>query len=196
MPAVLDPRGRGADVPDQAVLFGLGEQVTLPLSGQFQADVGVQEHGLQARVLAALATWRMLLGELDAAQPLAVRAAAIAQRAGADAERAHGLATLGVVTALQGDLDGGLSELRSAFTLAVRAGSVQDTIRAAANRVHLLNRAGRFAEAVEAGHAGRSAVAGMGAPPAITTGIGNNAASALLASGRWAEADEPQSGCR
>jgi hypothetical protein len=100
----------------------------LPLSGQFQADVGVQEHGLQARVLA--------------------------------------------------------------FTLAVRAGSVEDTIRAAANRVHLLNRAGRFAEAVEAGHAGRSAVAGMGAPPAITTGIGNNAASALLASGRWAEADE------
>lgn len=23
LPAVLDPRGRGADVPDQAVLFGL-----------------------------------------------------------------------------------------------------------------------------------------------------------------------------
>lgn len=145
---------------------------------------------LQARVLAALATWRMLLGELDAAQPLAVRAVAVAQQAGADAERAHGLATLGVITAFQGDLDGGLAELRSAFTLAVRAGSVEDTIRAAANRVHLLNRAGRFAEAVEAGHAGRSAVAGLGAPPAITTGIGNNAASALVASGRWAEADE------
>jgi len=145
---------------------------------------------LQARVLAALATWRMLPGELDAAQPLAVRAAAVAQQAGADAERAHGLATLGVITALQGDLDGGLAELSSAFTLAVRAGSVEDTIRAAANRVHLLNRAGRFAEAVEAGHAGRSAVAGLGAPPAITTGIGNNAASALVASGRWAEADE------
>ena len=30
----------------------------------------------------------------------------------------------------------------------------------------------------------------MGAPPAITTGIGNNAAAALLASGRWGEADE------
>ena len=30
----------------------------------------------------------------------------------------------------------------------------------------------------------------MGAPPAITTGIGNNAAAALLASGRWAEADQ------
>ncbi|MGH3287696.1 MAG: hypothetical protein ACRDPD_23865, partial [Streptosporangiaceae bacterium] len=60
----------------------------------------------------------------------------------------------------------------------------------AANRVHLLYRASRFAEAVEAGRAGRSGVAAMGAPPAITTGIGNNAAAALLASGRWAEADQ------
>jgi ATP/maltotriose-dependent transcriptional regulator MalT len=145
---------------------------------------------LQARVLAALATWQMLLGELDAAQPLAVRATAVAQQAGADAERAHGLATLGVITAERGDLDGGLADLRSAFTLAVRAGSVEDTIRAAANRVHLLNRAGRFAEAVEAGHEGRSAVAAMGAPPAISTGIGNNVAAALFACGRWAEADE------
>ncbi len=145
---------------------------------------------LQARTVAALATWRMLLGELDAAQPLAVQAVAVAEQAGADAERAHGLATLGIITAQHGDLDGGLADLRSAFTLAVRAGSVEDTIRAAANRVHLLNRAGRFAEAVEAGRAGRSAVAAMGAPPAITTGIGNNTASALVASGRWAEADE------
>jgi DNA-binding CsgD family transcriptional regulator len=144
---------------------------------------------LQARVLAALATWRMLLGELDAAQPLAVRAVAVAQQAGAGAEQAHGLATLGIITAQQGDLDGGLADLRSAFTLAVRAGSVEDTIRAAANRVYLLYRAGRLAEAVEAGHAGRSAVGSLGAPPAITTGIGNNVAAALVASGRWAEAD-------
>ncbi len=145
---------------------------------------------LQARVLAALATWRMLLGEFEAAQPLAVQAVAVAQEVGADAERAHGLATLGIITAQHGDLDGGLADLQLAFTLAVRAGSVEDAIRAAANRVYLLNRTGRFAEAVEAGHTARSAVAAMGAPPAITTGIGNNAAAALVASGRWAEADQ------
>ena len=52
---------------------------------------------LQARVLAALATWRMLLGEFDAALPLAVRAIATAQQAGAVGEHAHGLATLGVL---------------------------------------------------------------------------------------------------
>ena len=99
---------------------------------------------LQARVLAALATWRMLLGELDAAQPLAVRAVAVAEQAGADAERAHGLATLGIITAQHGHLEQGLAELQTAFTLACRTRNAEDTIRAAANRVYLLYRAGRF----------------------------------------------------
>lgn len=145
---------------------------------------------LQARVLAALATWRVLLGETDAALPLVTRAMEVAQHIGADAVYSHGLATLGIIEAQYGDLEDGLADLQTAFTLACRAGSVEDAIRAVANRVHLLYRASRFAEAVEAARAGRSAVAAMGAPPAITTGIGNNAAAALLASGRWAEADQ------
>jgi class 3 adenylate cyclase/tetratricopeptide (TPR) repeat protein len=145
---------------------------------------------LQARVLAALATWRVLLGEADDALPLVTKAMEVAQQTGADAVYAHGLATLGVIEAQYGDLEDGLADLESAFTLACRVGSVEDAIRAAANRVYLLYRVGRFAEAVEAGHAGRSAVAAMGAPPAIITGIGNNVAAALLASGRWAEADQ------
>ncbi|HEV2254986.1 MAG TPA: AAA family ATPase [Streptosporangiaceae bacterium] len=145
---------------------------------------------LQARVLAALATWRVLLGEADAALPLVTRAMEVAQQIGADAVYSHGLATLGIIEAQYGDLEDGLADLQAAFTLACRAGSIEDAIRAAANRVYLLYRVGRFAEAVEAGRAGRSSVAAMGAPPAITTGIGNNAAAALLASGRWAEADQ------
>jgi class 3 adenylate cyclase/DNA-binding CsgD family transcriptional regulator len=145
---------------------------------------------LQARVLAALATWRILLGGADAALPLVTKAMEVAQQTGADAVYAHGLATLGIIEAQYGDLEDGLADLEAAFTLACRVGSVEDAIRAAANRVYLLYRVGRFAEAVEAGRAGRNAVVGMGAPPAITTGIGNNAATALLASGRWAEADQ------
>jgi hypothetical protein len=145
---------------------------------------------LQAQVLAALATWRVLLGEADAALPLVTRAMEIAQQIGADAVYSHGLATLGIIEAQYGDLEDGLADLQAAFTLACRVGSIEDAIRAAANRVYLLYRVGRFAEAVEVGRAGRSAVAAMGAPPAITTGIGNNVAAALLASGRWAEADQ------
>ena len=165
-------------------------KAALDAAGQAMAILeGEPPSALQARVLAALATTRMLLGELDAAQPLAVRAVAVAQQAGADAERAHGLATLGIVTAEHGHLDDGLAELQTAFTLACRTGNAEDTIRAAANRVYLLYRAGRIAEAVDVANAGRDAVAAMGASPAMTAGIGNNAAAALIASGRWAEAD-------
>ena len=148
-----------------------------------------QPSQLQARVLAALATRRMLLGQADSALPLAARAVAVAQDTGADAVHAHGLATLGIIKAQHGDLDAGLADLHTAFTLAYRAGSVEDTLRAAANRVYLLYRAGRLAEAIEVAQAGRSAVVTMGAPPTITSGIGNNAAAALFASGRWTEAD-------
>ena len=148
-----------------------------------------QPSRLQARVLAALATRRMLLGEPAVAQPLAARAVAVAQQVDADAERAHGLATLGIIEAAHGRLDVGLADLQTAFTLASGAGSVEDTIRAAANRVHLLYRAGRFVEAADVASADRAAVAAMGASPAMTSGIGNNAAAALVACGRWQEAD-------
>jgi len=165
-------------------------QAALEAAGQAMVILeGEPPSALQARVLAALATTRMLLGELDAAQPLAVRAVAVAQQAGADAERAHGLATLGIITAEHGHIDDGLAELETAFTIACRTGNAEDIVRAAANRVYLLYRAGRIAEAVDVANAGRAAVAAMGASPAMTSGIGNNAAAALIASGRWAEAD-------
>jgi DNA-binding CsgD family transcriptional regulator len=145
---------------------------------------------LQARVLAALATRRLFLGEAEAALPLAARAVAVAQHTGAETVHAHGLATLGIIKAQHGDLDSALADLQAAFTLGRQAGSVEDTIRAAANHVYLLYRAGRFAEAVAVAYAGRNAAAAMNASPAMTAGIGNNAAAALVASGRWAEADQ------
>jgi class 3 adenylate cyclase/tetratricopeptide (TPR) repeat protein len=144
---------------------------------------------LQASVLAALATRRVYLGATDAALPLVTRAMTVAQQTGADAVYAHGLATLGIIEAQYGDPEGGLADLETAFTLACRVGSIHGIILAATNRVHLLNCAGRFADAVEAARAGRSAAAALGAPPTMTAGIGNNAAAALIASGRWAEAD-------
>ena len=144
---------------------------------------------LQARVLAALATRLVFLGEADAALPHVSRAMAVAEQAGADAVYAHGLATLGIIEAQYGDLEAGLADLETAFTLACQAGSVEDIIRAAANRVHLLYCASRFADAVQAARAGRTAAAALGAPPVMTVGIGNNASAALIASGQWAEAD-------
>ena len=87
---------------------------------------------LQARVLAALATRRMFLGESDTALPLAVRAVSVAQQTDADAEHAHALATLGIIKAQHGDLDAGLADLRTSFGLAYRSRSIEDVLRVAA----------------------------------------------------------------
>jgi DNA-binding CsgD family transcriptional regulator len=145
--------------------------------------------GLQARVLAALATRRMLLGESAAALPLARRAVAVARQVGADAEQAHGLSTLGTIQVHLGELDEGLAALRESFTLAYQIGSIEDVVRAATNRTYLLYRAGRFTEAIEAARDARQVIASMDAPPALTSVLDNNTAAALVATGRWAEAD-------
>lgn len=144
----------------------------------------------QARVFAALATWRMLLGELDEALPLATRAVGAAEQVGADAVHAHGLATLGIVLAQRGDPDAGLVALRTSLTLARRAGSVEDVVRAATNLMYLLCTAGRFSEALDAARDGRRAVRSLGAPPGLTAVLDSNTVAVLIATGQWAEADE------
>ena len=145
---------------------------------------------LRARVLAALATWRMLLGQFGEALPIAVRAVAEAEQAGAVAEHAHGLATLGVIQAQHGEPDAGMATLRRSFRLARRTSNVEDVVRAAANLMYLLITAGRFTEALTVAQAGREAARSMDAPPALTSVLDNNTAGALHATGRWREADE------
>jgi class 3 adenylate cyclase/tetratricopeptide (TPR) repeat protein len=144
---------------------------------------------LRARVLAALATWRMLLGEFGEALPIAVRAVEEAQQAGAVAEHAHGLATLGIIQAQHGELDAGIAALRRSFTLARRTSNVEDVVRAAANLMYLLYTAGRFTEALEVARAGRREARSLDAPLALTSALDNNAAAVLYATGRWQEAD-------
>ena len=132
----------------------------------------------------------MLLGEFDAALPLAVRAVEIAQQVGGAAEHAQGLATLGVVQAQRGELDAGLAALATSFRLALGACSLENIVRAAANQMYLLITAGRFAEALQVARDGREAARSLGAPPALTWVLDNNAATVLFATGRWAEADQ------
>jgi DNA-binding CsgD family transcriptional regulator len=145
---------------------------------------------LQARVLAALAGRRMLLGELDEAMPLAVRAVAVAEQVGAVAEQAHGLATSGIIQAQRGELEAGLGALRTSFTFAHRTGSIEDVVRAAANHMYLLISVGRFTEALDVGRRGREAARSLDAPPGLTWILDNNTAAVLIWMGRWAEADQ------
>jgi DNA-binding CsgD family transcriptional regulator len=145
---------------------------------------------LHGRLLAAQATWLMMLGQGDDALPLAEQAVRLSAQAGADAERSHGLATLGVLRAQRGDLDGGLAELREAFALARDCGSAEDLLRAANSHMYLLCTAGRLAEALQVAGEGRQAARSLGVPPTLTAVLDNNTAAVLVATGRWAQASE------
>jgi DNA-binding CsgD family transcriptional regulator len=144
---------------------------------------------LQARVLAAAAGGRTVLGRPDEALPLTERALAVAERAGAVAEHGHALATLGVILAQRGDVDAGLDALRAAHRLARRAGTAEDVLCAAGHHMYVLCTAGRFAEAREVARDGRRAAAELGAPAQLTAVLDFNTAAVLVATGEWAEAD-------
>jgi ATP/maltotriose-dependent transcriptional regulator MalT len=124
---------------------------------------------LQARILAALASWRMLLGEPDEAMPLAMQAVTMAEQVGADSEYAHGLAILGIIKAQRGELPAGLAALDTSFALYT---------------------AGRATEALDVARNGRRAARSLDAPAALTSVLDNNMAAVLTATGRWAEADQ------
>jgi DNA-binding CsgD family transcriptional regulator len=144
---------------------------------------------LRAQLLAALASWRLVLGEGQQAWPLAEQAVAMAQQVGAEAEYARGLAILGIVQAQHGELEAGLAALQTSFSLSYQAGSIEGVVRAATNHVHLLYTAGRCAEALEAARSGRRAAQALAAPPPLTRALDNNMLMVLTATGRWAEAD-------
>jgi DNA-binding CsgD family transcriptional regulator len=145
---------------------------------------------LQARILAALASWRMLLGEPDEAMPLAMQAVTMAEQVGADSEYAHGLAILGIIKAQRGELPAGLAALDTSFALACRASDIEGVVRAATNHMYLLYTAGRATEALDVARNGRRAARSLDAPAALTSVLDNNMAAVLTATGRWAEADQ------
>jgi DNA-binding CsgD family transcriptional regulator len=149
---------------------------------------GAPPSTLQARVLAAHATLRMLLAEFDAALPLAERAVVVARQVNASAAHAQGLATLGIIQGQRGKLDDGLAALRTSFDLARQADSAEDVARAANNHMYLLCTAGRFTEALEVARSGRAAADLLGTPTALTSLLDNNTVAILIYTGRWREA--------
>jgi ATP/maltotriose-dependent transcriptional regulator MalT len=113
-----------------------------------------------------------------------------AEQAGAVAEHAHGLATLGVLQAQHGERDTGMETLRTAFVLARRTENVEDVLRAATNLMYLLHTAGRFTEALGVAQEGQRAARSLDAPPALTSALDNNTAAVLHETGQWEQAGQ------
>ena len=143
----------------------------------------------RARVAAGLGQILMIMAHGDEGVEYCQEAVRIASQTGARAIESHALDTLGILTAYDGDVDGGLAMLRRSFEIAQEIGSVEEMGRATGNITDvLIFAAGRYDEA---GDLGIEAIGPVDAPTMTGVAAAIQSADVVLArylAGRWDEA--------
>jgi DNA-binding CsgD family transcriptional regulator len=143
----------------------------------------------RARIVAALASTRMLRGDQGDAIATAKDAIALARLAGSPNAEAHALTTLGTSTVLVGRSAEGLAMLREAFERTKALTDAHDDMgRVYANLSSTLLVAGRAEESVEVASEGIEWARSIGAAGGYGRFIAGNLVEALVHLGRWDEA--------
>jgi DNA-binding CsgD family transcriptional regulator len=143
----------------------------------------------RARVLGSLALSLALVDRFAEARGPAEEAVAIAEQVGARAEEANARIALGTALGNLGELDAGLAQLAAGQHLAMDAGEAVLMVRAIVNRSDLLLGAGRLDEAATVAMAGIDEARRLGLARHSQPILACNAAEALLALGRWDQAE-------
>jgi tetratricopeptide (TPR) repeat protein len=144
----------------------------------------------RARVLGSLARLLVRVDRFAEAREPAEEAVAIAAKVGARAEEAIARAILGIALGHLGDADAGLAELAVARRLATQAGDVLLALRAIVAHSDMLLTAGRMEEAATVALDGIKQEARLGLTRFNGPILAGNATQALLALGRWDQADQ------
>jgi DNA-binding CsgD family transcriptional regulator/tetratricopeptide (TPR) repeat protein len=144
----------------------------------------------RAWVLGSLAQYLVTVDHFAEARGPAVEAIAIAAEVGAVAEEATAHATLGGALISLGEADAGLAELDAAVRLATQTGDVIAVLRTLVTRSNGLNAAGRPAEAVVVALDGLRQARRVGLVRGNGPVLAANATEALLALGRWDQAEQ------
>ncbi len=144
----------------------------------------------RAVVLASLAQQLMLHDRNEPALEWGLAAIDAARAAGAREVEGHARNTYGTALAHLGDLDLGLAELVAAREIGRETASWVDVARAAINISGVLERASRYAEALDAARHGMAEIEAHG----LTLGYGiwlrTHVISVLFEMGRWSEAED------
>jgi ATP/maltotriose-dependent transcriptional regulator MalT len=140
-------------------------------------------------VLGSLALYLGLVSRFEEARGPAEEAVAIARRVGARAEEADARTALGTALGNLGRTDAGLAELEAAQRLAPEAAEVVVMLRAMVNRSDVLLAAGRMDQAVSVALGGIREARRLGLARSFGPDLGCNATEALVALGRWDEAE-------
>jgi ATP/maltotriose-dependent transcriptional regulator MalT len=144
----------------------------------------------RARVLGSLAQYLLVIDRFAEVKGPAEEAIAIAAQVGARAEEATAHATLGGALIHLGEADAGLAELAAAQRLAQQTGEVIAVLRTLVTRSNGLNAAGRPEEAVVVALDGLQQARRVGMVSGNGPVLAANATEALLALGRWDQAEQ------
>jgi DNA-binding CsgD family transcriptional regulator/tetratricopeptide (TPR) repeat protein len=144
----------------------------------------------RAWVLGSLAQYLAMVDRLAEARGPAEEAIAIAAQVDAIAEEATAHATLGNALIHLGEADAGLAEGAAAVRLATQTGDVIAVLRTLVSHSDGLNAAGRPAEAVVVARDGLRQAHRLGLVRVNGPVLAANATEALLALGRWDQAEQ------
>jgi DNA-binding NarL/FixJ family response regulator len=148
----------------------------------------------RARVLDSLAELLVLVSRFEEARGPAEEAVAIAGQVGARAEEASARTTLGGTLIHLGDAGAGLAELEAAVGLATQADDVILLLRAVVNHSDALLAAGRLDEAATVALDGFQQAQALGLARSYGPLLAYNATEALVALGRWNQAERVSRG--
>ncbi len=145
----------------------------------------------RARVLSSLAVYLEMVDRFEEAKAAAEEAVAIAEQVGADAEEASARTALGYALAHLGEPDAGIAELQAARRLATQAGDPTGLLRAIGDHADVLLAAGRLEQAASAALNAIQQAHRLGqARQRRAAGSVADATAALMALGRWDQADQ------
>src|SRR6266508_1936355 len=175
-----DHRGTTRDEPGALAAYADAERLL----------AGAPPSAEHARMLASHA---LTLTQLGWRSPKAIQyceqAIRIARAAGARAEEAHALATLGMCLDDLNQLDRAIALQLEARRIAEGVGDTETVIRTYATLSHSLVAAGRDREALDDAHQGYQRARQLGLQRAMGSYVASDLARRLLASGRWEDCE-------
>jgi DNA-binding CsgD family transcriptional regulator len=168
----------------------IGDPAALSEQQQAVRLVPPQPSPERARVLGSLAQLMVIVDRIAEARGPAEKAVAIAGQVGAVAEEASARTALGGALLYLGNADAGLAEQEAAVRLATQAGEVTLLLRAINNHSYTLLAAGRLEQAATVALDGLQQARRLGLTRSYGPGLAGNATEALVALGRWDQAEQ------
>jgi DNA-binding CsgD family transcriptional regulator len=152
-------------------------------------EMGPGEPALRAKVFAALARGLVVTGQYERGRAAAERAIALAGESGATRHQLQARITLATLIARQGDLASGAAQLRQCLSEALAADAFEAVVRCFGNLTFLYSIAGRLRDVLETAAEGAQTCQRFGPLLLVASTLVENWVYALVATGRWDEAE-------